>query len=559
MNNTFAKKGGVRPLRPSRSPRLADLPAPSREQEALVSWLLEEKGHAVIHAVAGSGKTTTLRMLSAYAKGAGLEKMLYLAFNRTLAESMGSKLPASARVTTIHAFALHALRVHLDRFDEGILDERKYTKILRAWRGDGDHPFGKSLIGLEQNLLRFEKLPDTLPHRRRAYRTIEGKILSLWHFARITLTPIDVASLCEMIRRYELELWKWEAEAYFPFLRVFAAEGKARMRESLDFDDMLYFAASEEVAIPHRYDLVLVDEAQDLSNAQRAIVLRSVAPQGRLVAVGDPRQAIYLFAGANAASFEAIQSELQAKEFSLPTCYRCPPNHLELVHSIVPQIRAVEGRLPGEIRRQASVGEMVGQVQAGDLIVCRLVAPLVEALFLLLQRGIAARLRGRDVASQLMAVLETLAVWVAEEGKTWEEGRERALGRWLALKEESCRKELRLLAEEEHPRLLALQDKAHTLRAFFQSTKTTTATALVNEMDLLFADEAAAVWLSSVHRAKGLEAERVFVLYPGLLPLSCQGEEQERQEWNLRYVALTRAKSSLFLVGNKPPFFEKKR
>jgi superfamily I DNA/RNA helicase len=74
--------------------------------------------------------------------------------------------------------------------------------------------------------------------------------------------------------------------------------------------------------------------------------------------------------------------------------------------------------------------------------------------------------------------------------------------------------------------------------------------ALCTEINALFDDSAGFVSLSTIHRAKGLESERVFVLEANTLPLSWSGQrpDQAEQERNLLYVALTRAKQDLFLL-----------
>ena len=56
-----------------------------------------------------------------------------------------------------------------------------------------------------------------------------------------------------------------------------------------------------------------------------------------------------------------------------------------------------------------------------------------------------------------------------------------------------------------------------------------------------------AVRVTSVHKAKGLEANNVFVLNQAkVCPASCS--EQRAQEKNLSYISITRAKENLYLV-----------
>jgi superfamily I DNA/RNA helicase len=62
-------------------------------------------------------------------------------------------------------------------------------------------------------------------------------------------------------------------------------------------------------------------------------------------------------------------------------------------------------------------------------------------------------------------------------------------------------------------------------------------------------DDTDGIRLSSVHRAKGLEADRVFILCPELMPHPmAKTDWAKAQEQNLRYVAITRAKHLLAYV-----------
>ena len=69
----------------------------------------------------------------------------------------------------------------------------------------------------------------------------------------------------------------------------------------------------------------------------------------------------------------------------------------------------------------------------------------------------------------------------------------------------------------------------------------------------VFADGESGVTFSTVHQAKGLEAERVFIARPDLMPLARVRQEWElQQELNIEYVAYTRSKSELyFLEGSE--------
>jgi len=71
---------------------------------------------------------------------------------------------------------------------------------------------------------------------------------------------------------------------------------------------------------------------------------------------------------------------------------------------------------------------------------------------------------------------------------------------------------------------------------------------LIEEIEALFG-QGGGIKLSSVHRAKGLEAERVFLLDPHRMPSSRAEKDWElEQENNLIYVAYTRARRALWFI-----------
>ena len=66
-------------------------------------------------------------------------------------------------------------------------------------------------------------------------------------------------------------------------------------------------------------------------------------------------------------------------------------------------------------------------------------------------------------------------------------------------------------------------------------------------------DESDAIVLSTIHKAKGLEADNIYIYYPSLMPLKLAIKDWEiKTENNLIYVAYTRAKKTLnFMKENK--------
>ena len=80
-------------------------------------------------------------------------------------------------------------------------------------------------------------------------------------------------------------------------------------------------------------------------------------------------------------------------------------------------------------------------------------------------------------------------------------------------------------------------------------------TQLKSYINRMFTDDKIenAVMLSTAHKSKGLEANRVMILLPDKLPLKFPHIQrwQEIQELNLKYVAITRARKELIFVDLK--------
>ncbi len=79
---------------------------PSRYQEAIYAWVRTGHGDALVDAVPGSGKTTTLVEAAALIDGDGL----FVAFNKHIADELRGRLPAAMDASTIHSLGLSTLR-----------------------------------------------------------------------------------------------------------------------------------------------------------------------------------------------------------------------------------------------------------------------------------------------------------------------------------------------------------------------------------------------------------------------------------------------------------------
>ena len=121
-------------------------------------------------------------------------------------------------------------------------------------------------------------------------------------------------------------------------------------------------------------------------------------------------------------------------------------------------------------------------------------------------------------------------------------------------------KQQRYLGLDNEEQLIeALNDKLEALQTIYKSQPQATAIVhLEAYIDELFSDEKSPITLSTCHRAKGLEGERIFIIKPEDMPMTWRSQQdwQSEQEDNLLYVALTRSKSDLFIVGDPNWYIE---
>jgi superfamily I DNA/RNA helicase len=481
---------------------------PSKYQASIFEWAQQGTGNALVEAVAGSGKSTTLEQLTKRLNGS----ILFCAFNKHIAEPMQKKLK-NANVSTINSIGHRTVARHLGRVS---LDDRKYRTIAR-------------------------ELAAPLANDYDERRKLSGALYDLCRFVRITLAnPEDQTTLERLIRHYGIEDTTTEL---LLLVKVAIERGNdlAAEQKIIDFADQLYLPYRWAL-VPDQYDWVLIDEAQDLNAAQLDLVLKCVNQTGRIVAVGDGRQAIYGFAGADAASFQKIASATNATRLPLSICYRCPSGHLDLAREIVPEIEACDNA-PDGIIEHINEQDLHKHLQPNDLVLCRLTAPLIDACLELIARGTPATVRGRDIGKQLTKIVDQ----ATDNGdKSWD----RFIWHLDAYRTEQAAK----LGDDDE-KLQSLEDRVNAVRRCYQEWQSASADAFKVRLEGLFNDKDSIITLSTIHRAKGLEAERVFILRPDKLPLQLRNPQQwqTEQEWNLRYVALTRSKHYLCFAHQETP------
>ncbi len=269
--------------------------------------------------------------------------------------------------------------------------------------------------------------------------------------------------------------------------------------------------------------------------------MKARANGGRMLFVGDKRQAIYGFTGADTRSIPNIIDRTHATVLPLSICYRCPTSVIELANEVYPGIEPRPDAPKGKVQH---IGEedILKTVKDEDLIICRTNAPLATLCFELIRAGIPARIRGTDISKNLISILNYV-----ESKPGFQFSR---LNPFLGGYLEEQRQFRQGQPKDDIEMVMAnILDRIETIQAIYESSRARTMEDLKRSIADLFSDKRAKVWLSSIHKAKGLEANRVILLYPHLLPHpNAKKPWEKEQEWNLKYVALTRAIAELIFA-----------
>lgn len=237
---------------------------------------------------------------------------------------------------------------------------------------------------------------------------------------------------------------------------------------------------------------------------------------------------IYQFRGADSEAMTNIINKLTAKTLPLSVTYRCPKKIVKLAQEVVPDIEAHESA-PDGLVVDLSTADLLKTVKPGDFILSRTNAPLVKYCMALLKSGVPANIQGRDVGANLLYFIK--------------KSKAKTINAFIQYVNEWKDQEVKRLLSEKKDTGTTL-DKAECLLNLCDGTLTIK--DLKDTISKLFddTDDEKKVILSTTHKAKGLERDRVFVLAgtyrygPGVT-----GEEA-----NLWYVAITRAKKELYLV-----------
>lgn len=493
---------------------------PSPYQEKIFDFIIHGNGNAVISAKAGSGKTSTC--VTAIKLIKPKNKVMFLAFNKSIAEELSQKLKdyPNVEVRTSHGLGFAIIRKNVE--GEVELDEFKYRRYVKS------------------NISELTTIDVTLT-KNQLYNYIES-ICALVDFARFNLaqTAEEVKSLAV---KYDVPIFFDECDVVIKVLEW----GKTELN-SIDYTDMVWLPV--ELSMNARFfqkDFIFIDECQDQSLMSIELFLKCFKRGTRFIAMGDEDQCINTFCGSSEEAFQYMKDYPKTTQFDLPICYRCPKTVVELAKTLVPDIKCREGAPKGDIIEKC----WTSSLQSGDMVLCRSKAPLLKVYTKLLRKGIQCYIKGQDIGTNLKKLIEEVDI---EELNT----NLKSDGVFVRLYDNLFEIRNKLMESKG----LDYQDatltnyitnrydmiKALTVLAENYTTKT----ELLSHIDEIFDETREGVILSTIHKAKGLEADNVYILCNSSMPSSLAKKEWEKNaEQNLIYVAYTRAKKKLGFISEE--------
>ena len=456
-----------------------------------------------ISAVAGSGKTTVLLDLLSYIpKGSS---SIFLAFNNSIVNELKERNSRDdVKIMTIHSC---------------------------GWRSILCQRGGKIKMNPNKGIEKAEKVVKKIQasdKKKRYYLYAIPKMLDLM---RCNLCNNNYDEISELAINYDIDLNKQEISYVQRAYEYMMSDNK-----QFDFMDMIYEPVINKQIFVKKYDYVFCDESQDMSLCQIAFIKLCLSKTGRLITVGDKRQSIYGFCGADAESYEKL-CNVRGKSIQMPlsVSYRCAKNIIREAQKIVPYIQYSSLSDDGIVNDNGSLMD----IQDGDWILCRNLKPLIQTYIWLTKNKVKCKVRGRDIGGGIINLIHKI-------GSSTISGLLYGLD---AEYEHLCNKltERGVYNPATNSKTELLQQRIEVIQYLCQEVDDVN--KLVRLIENIFTDDTNGILLSTIHKAKGLEHDKIFLICPELIPSRYAVLDwQLEQENNLMYVAITRAKKELVYV-----------
>lgn len=493
----------------------------TKEQKDILAWAKNPTHNVVLSALAGTGKSTTIRESIKIWTGQN-EKVLVVSFGKAIAENMNAKLAEIGvhgnTARTMHSLGLQVIKYNMKGVS--VSPNKVYDTIMDM---DRRGMFAEALWA-------------------------EGsRSKELGKSTAFVVAKFIQAGRDEMIAAEDVE--SWEALAYdenFKYLylveQIMVALESEKWMRVIDFSDMIMYPLKYAMKVPsylleHKY--LCVDEVQDWSRYERALAWMFKTPKTIVMAAGDRNQSIFSFKGAYVELWEEVIDDLEATVMPLSISFRCPSDVVRLAHNYVPTLLNTETAIRGSVGHMPRE-EFVRMVQPGDLVYARYTRYIVSTGLAVLREGKSVSIPGRKIAKPMQKALAPYEGMAISGATALIRQRVQQLNGQVNPK----RHEQRELDMLETAYYVFYQGLASSVAELIQMLKRMTEKDYDREKDVL---------VQSIHQVKGGEANRCFYVNNGSHSMETAVQEWEvEEERRLQYVAITRAMKELWFVTDKP-------
>lgn len=511
--------------------------------------------NAVVQAVAGSGKTTTIVGFANLIPSS--MNAIFLAFNKAIADELKERLPRTVGARTLNSLGFGILRRYAEGLEQsgiitGLEPVRSWTDGRKTWKIMRDiysrpelNNYGKDVAFLVAKAKSLGIVPAELEDA--------GEINGVEYRSANGLKDTDATWRQILLHFGHTVDVQFQPTVFAMVRKVLTAS--INMLTLVDFDDQKYlpvvmFPNGREMAAK-KFDAIIIDEVQDVNAVDILLIKMSLKKNGVVMGVGDENQSIYGFRGAATDAIQKFSEAFNAISLPLSITYRCATAIVDLARTVYPTIEAAPNAPTGEVVTLGKYDASVFSARDEDMVVCRNNAPIVDFAYKLIRARVPVYVKGRDIGKGLLGLIDSmkannvvdlssnLMIWQAQQVQ-------------IILNDDPDNEEA----------VQRINDRYETLMVFIRENTDGRVDSVIADIESLFNvnssdtkekyDMKGKVVLSTVHKAKGLEARRVFFLDSHLLfPRYVQaGTWQETQEKNLKYVAITRAKEKLSFIDS---------
>lgn len=489
----------------------------------------------MVKAGAGSGKTSTI--VAAAQMIPVNVRAIFLAFNKDIATELGRKLPNHVHSKTLNSLGWGICKRFADGVNGSPIEFKDFTNGYK-----------------HHNLIRENFTKPEVKEYGVYVRWVVSMCQSL---GVVPAGRDDVVSVSEyddsdadlnsIVERFAYDLPLPIRSKVFSMARVILNKTIDNVIQ-VNFDEQKYFPVimPEMAGLAPKYDVVMIDEVQDVNDVDLALIKMILKPNGLVVGVGDNRQSIYGFRGADTQATAKFQAAFDADELPLSISYRCAARIVAEACKIYPELEAAPNAIDGVVSNMGSYENVV--FEGGDMVICRNNAPTITLAYRLIADRIPVFVKGRDIGRNLITVIEKIdAVDVPDLA--------RELRDWVRIQESIIREN----NPDDEDSVQRLNDRYDSIMVFITHNTDGLVKTVIADIEELFSTRTkdsdddrlmeGKVVLSSIHKSKGLEATRVYILDRFLIGMRADtGSWQMEQENNLAYVATTRAKEALHYI-----------